>query len=133
MVAARGFEPTNLTKIDPAQGLLTVRLNPRSQDQLPAKRTVFGRLLDSRKRPVAGAKVEITGFKAGNGTTWGRMPEGTDPVTVSDSSGEFEAYIAKDCDAVDLRIDATGVSRTTLSAVPLGTKRREFVLSEGGA
>ena len=133
MVAARGFEPTNLTKVDPLQGPLIVRLKPRGKDQLPAKRTVFGRLLDTGRQPVAGAEVEISGFRTGRGGTWGRMPEGTDAVAVSGADGEFEIYIAKDCDAVDLRIDSPGVARTTLTKVPLGGSRRDFVLPVGAA
>jgi len=133
MVGARGFEPANLTKVDPIQAPLTVRLKPRAKDQLPPKRTVFGRLLNADKRPVAGAAVGITGIRSGSGGTWGRMPEGTDAVAVSDATGEFETYIAKDCDAVDLEIDAPGVARTTLTRVPLGGSRHEFVLLEGAA
>jgi hypothetical protein len=134
VVAARGFEPTNLTKVDPLRSPLTVRLKPRPQDQLTAKRTVFGRLVDTNKRPLAGARLEILGFKVGNGGgTWGRMPDGTDAAAVSDAAGEFEIYIAKDCDAVALRIDAPGVARTTLSSVPLGGSRHDFVLPAGAA
>jgi hypothetical protein len=133
VAGAKGFEPTNLTKVDPLQAPLTVRLKPRAQDQLPAKRTVFGRLLDTNKRPVAGAEVEITGFRIGSGGTFGRMPAGTDAVAVSDAAGEFETYIAKDCDAVDLQIDAPGAARTTLTRVPLGGSRHDFVLPEGAA
>ena len=119
--------------MDPIQAPLTVRLKPRTKDQLPPRRTVFGRLLDAKKQPVAGAKVEIFGFRSGNGGTFGRMPEGTDAVAVSDATGEFEIYIAKDCDAVDLQIDAPGVARTTLTRVPLGGNRRDFVLAQGAA
>ncbi len=132
-MGARGFAPTNLSNVDPIPASLIVRLKPRSNDQLPAKRTVFGRLLDAHKRPVANAEVEITGWRSGSGATWGRMPEGTDAVAVSDASGEFETYIAKDCDGVDLRVDAPGVARTTLTHVPLGGSRRDYVLPEGAA
>ncbi len=133
MVGAKGFEPTNITKVDPTQAPLTVRLEPRGKDQLAAKRTVFGRLLDAGRRPVAGAEVEISGFTAGSGSTWGRMPRGTDGVAVSDAAGEFEIYIAKDCDAVELRVEAPGVARTKFVGVPLGGSRREFVLPAGAA
>jgi hypothetical protein len=117
--------------VDPLQAPLTLQLKPRSQDQLPANRTAFGRLLDSKGRPVAGAQVEIEGFRIGSGGTFGRMPPGTDAVAVSDTNGEFETFIAKDCDAVDLRINALGTARTTLTRVPLGGNRRDFVLPEG--
>ena len=133
IVGARGFEPVSLAKVDPLQGPLIVRLKPRTKDQLPPQRTVFGRLLDADKRPVAGAEVGITGFRTGSGGTWGRMPDGTDAVAVSDASGEFEVYIAKDCDAVDLQVDAPSVARTTLTRVPLGRSRRDFVLPVGAA
>ncbi len=70
-MGARGFEPTNLAKVDPLQAPLTVRLKPRGPGQLPAKRTAFGRLLDSMGRPVAGARVFIdtAGPRLGRGYT----------------------------------------------------------------
>jgi len=131
VVGARGFEPTTLAKVDPTEAPLVVRLKQRDLNRLPAKRTVFGRLLDSRQQPVAGAQISISGFTSGRGTTWGRMPEGTDAVAVSDAAGEFEIYVAKDCDAVELSIDAPGVARTKLRGAALGGGRRDFVLSAG--
>jgi hypothetical protein len=133
VVGARGFEPTNLTKVDPLQAPLTVRLKPRTNDQLPPKRTVFGRLLDTSKQPVAGAGVEITFFTSGSRGMGGRMPEGTDAVAISDATGEFETYIATDCDTVDMQIDSPGVARTMLARVPVGGSRRDFVLPQGAA
>ncbi len=45
LIAARGFEPATRTNVDPKQAL-SVRLKARCRDQLPANRTIFGRVLD---------------------------------------------------------------------------------------
>lgn len=121
-----------LTKVDPTQAPLAVRLKPRSRDQLPENRTVFGRVLDARKRPVAGAEVGAQTVTIGR-TTYGRLPEGTDVAAVSDSAGEFEISSAKAFDSMELRIAAPGLARTTFARVTSGGSRRNFVLPAGAA
>jgi len=133
VVAARGFEPLTLTKVDPTQAPLAVRLKPRGKDQLPASRTVFGRVLDARKQPVAGAEVSINGVTVGNSTGYGQQPAGTDLVAVSDSAGEFEIYVAKHFDSVGLEFNAPGLARTKFAGATPGGARRDFVLSAGAA
>jgi hypothetical protein len=133
VVAARGFEPMTLTKVDPAQTPLAVRLKPRGKDQLPANRTVLGRVLDASKRPVAGAEVSIYGVTAGRSTTYGGQVAGTDVVAASDSAGEFEIYVAKAFDSLGLRIDALGLARTRFTGATPGGARHNFVLPVGAA
>lgn len=133
VVAARGFEPITFTKVDPTKATLAVRLKPRGKDQLPANRTVLGRVLDARKRPMAGAEVSINGLTVGNSTSFGQQPSGTDVVAVSDSAGEFEIYVAKSFDSLGLQIDAPGVARTKFTGMTPGGARRDFVLSAGAA
>ena len=133
VVAARGFEPVTLKKVDPTQAPLTVRLKPRAKDQLPASQTVFGRVLDPRKRPVAGAEVSIYGVTTGRSTMYGGQAAGTDVVAVSDSAGEFEIYVAKAFDSLGLRIDAPGLARTRFTGATPGGARRDFVLPVGAA
>ena len=133
VIAARGFEPLTLTKVDPTMARVAARLKPRGKDQLPANRTVFGRVLDARKRPVAGAEVSINGVTVGNSTSFGQQPAGTDIVAVSDSAGGFEIYVAKPFDSLGLRIDALGVARTKFTGVTPGGARRDFVLLVGAA
>jgi hypothetical protein len=127
VVAARGFEPITLKKVDPTLAPLAVRLKPRGKDQLPPNRTVFGRVLDAQKRPVAGAEVGAQTITIGR-TTHGRLPEGTDVAAVSDSAGEFEIYSATAFDSMELRIAAQGLARTTFARVTPGGGRRDFVL-----
>jgi hypothetical protein len=119
--------------VDPTKASLAVRLKPRGKDQLPANRTVFGRVLDARKRPIAGAEVSINGVTVGNSTGYGQQPAGTDVVAVSDSAGEFEIYVAKPFDSLGLQIDAPGLARTKFTGVTPGGARRDFVLPPGAA
>ena len=133
VVAARGFEPITFTRVDPTKATLAVRLKPRGKDQLPANRTVLGRVLDARKRPVAGADVSIYGLTVGSSTSFGQQPSGTDVVAVSDSAGEFEIYVAKSFDSLGLQIDAPSLARTKFTGVTPGGARRDFVLSAGAA
>jgi len=132
VVAARGFEPITLKKVDPTLAPLAVRLKPRGKDQLPADRTVSGRVLDARKRPVAGAEVGAQTVTIGR-TTYGRLPEGTDVAAISDSAGEFEISSTKAFDSMELRIAAPGLARTTFAGVTPGGGRRDFVLPVGAA
>ena len=133
VVAARGFEPMTLKKVDPTQAPLAVRLKPRGKDQLPANRTVFGRVLDARKRPVAGAEVSINGVTVGDSTRYGGQPAGTDVVAISDAAGEFEIYVAKPFDSLGLRIEALGLARANFAGATPGGVRRDFVLPVGAA
>ena len=131
VVAARGFEPVTLKKVDPVQAPLTVRLKPRSKDKLPADRTILGRVLDARKRTVAGAEVSINGISTGRSTSFGQPPAGTDVVAISDSAGEFDIYVAKSFDSVGLQIEAPGMARTKFTGATPGCARRDFVLPVG--
>jgi hypothetical protein len=133
LVGARGFEPATLTKVDPTQAPLTVRLKPRPKDQLPANRTVFGRVLDPQKRPVPGAKVSINSVTERGGMSFGGQPKGTDPVAVSDSAGEFEIYEARSFDSLGLEIEAPGLARTIFSRATPGGQRQDFILPVGAA
>jgi hypothetical protein len=133
MVAGRGFEPINLTNVDPTQTPLTVRLKPRGKGQLPARQTVFGRVLDARQRPVSGAAVTIEGVTVGRSTSYGGQAKGTDVVAVSDASGEFELYVAKPFDSLSLQIDAPGSARTIFFGATPGGHRHDFVLPVGAA
>src|ERR1035441_4785355 len=131
VVAARGFKPVTLKKVDPTQAPLAVRLKPRSKDQLPADRTVPGRVLDAHKRPVAGAEVSINGITTGRSTSFGQPPTGTDIMAISDSAGEFDIYVAKSFDSVGLQIEASGLARTKFTGATPGGVRRDFVLPVG--
>ena len=133
VVAARGFEPTILKKVDPTQAPLAVRLKPRGNDHRPVNQTVLGRVLDARKRPVAGAEVSINGVTVGNSTSYGGQPAGTDVVAVSDAAGEFEIYVAKAFDSLGLRIEAPGLARANFGGATPGGARRDFVLPVGAA
>jgi len=122
-----------LTKVDPTQVPLAVQLKPRLKDQLPASQTVFDRVLDAHKRPVAGAAVTIDGVTVGRSTGFGQQPNGTDVVAVSDSAGEFEIYVAKPFDSLGLEIDAPGLARTKFVGAKPGGARRDFALPVGAA
>src|ERR1017187_4673367 len=88
VVAARGFEPVTLKKVDPVQAPLEVRLKHRSKDKLPADRTVLGRVLDARKRTVAGTEVSINGISTGRSTSFGQPPEVVAVEAVRESAWE---------------------------------------------
>ena len=81
-------------------------MKARGKDQLPANRTIFGRVLDPQKRPVAGAAVTISGITIGGGTAYGALPERGDEVAVTDATGEFEICVGKTFDSAGLQIDA---------------------------
>ncbi len=119
--------------MDPTQGPLAVRLKPRPKDPLPASQTVFGRVLNARKQPVAGAAATIVGVTVGGGTAYGQQAKGTDVVAVSDAAGEFELYVAKPFDSLALEIDAPGLTRTKFAGATPGGARRDFVLPVGAA
>jgi hypothetical protein len=133
VVAARGFEPATLSRVDPLRSPLAVQLAPRLPGLLSAQRTVLGRVLDRQKRPVLGAVVSINGLTTGNRTSFDRLPPGTDVLAVSDAAGEFEICCPLPFDAVGLRIDAPGLARQKHTRIPPGGRRRDFVLPAGAA
>ncbi len=131
--AARGFEPVTLRKVDPLGPPLVVKLQPREPNQLSPQRTVLGRVLDARQRPVAGAVISINGLSTGNTTSFGGLPDGTDVDAVSDAAGQFEIYCPKPFDAAGLSIEASGLARQKFERAQPGGSRRDFVLTVGAA
>ncbi len=130
LIAARGFEPATRTNVDPQQAL-SVRLKARGKDQLVANRTIFGRVLDPQKRPVAGAAVTTSGITIGGSTGYGAVPERGDEIAVTDATGEFEIFLGKRFDSAGLHIDAPGMARTRFAGVTPGGARHEFLLPAG--
>lgn len=130
LVVAKGFEPTFFPKTDPLKGPLEARLKPRAAPTMPPSQIILGRVLDPDKKPLPNAVVSVEGTIIGN-TTRGWPPEGTDPLGVTDESGEFEIRCPIKFDAMNLRIEARGFARRDFPQVRPGPVRRELGVTVG--
>ncbi len=130
LVVAKGFEPTFFPKTDPLTGSLEARLKPRAAPTMPTSQIILGRVLDPDKKPLANAVVSVEGTMIGNSTR-GWPPEGTDPLAVSDESGEFEIRCPIKFDAMNLRVEARGFARRDFPQVRPGPVRRELGVTVG--
>ena len=110
LVAAKGFEPTFATKVDPLAGPLNVRLEKFNRSGLGPKTKVAGRVVDSKGEPVVGARVDPEGVQRGTGTSWGGL-DGVDPLAITDENGEFLITSKQPFDSLSVVIEARSFAK----------------------
>jgi uncharacterized GH25 family protein len=132
LVVAKGFEPAFFTDVDPRKGPLEAGLKPRAAPSMPPSQIISGRVLDPAKRPLANAVVSVESTTIGN-TTYGRPPEGTDPLAVTDEKGEFEMRCPEKFDSMELRVEARGFARRGFPETRPGPRRQDLVVTAGAA
>jgi hypothetical protein len=130
LVIAPGYEPTFFRKVDPLKGPLAAVLKPRPKVDLPARQTVFGHVVDESGNPVVRAVVSVESIRTGN-TTSGRVPEGTDPLAITDEKGGFFLASQSAFDSLELKVEARGFARRGFMDIRGGSQRQELVVTEG--
>ena len=84
LAVAKGFKPEYAEHVDPANGPLTMKLEPIEMAAAPPGNCLHGRVVDEQGKPVVGAVVEAHGIRTKNGGgRWGSLP-GVDPLAVAD-------------------------------------------------
>lgn len=131
LVVAKGFKPKFVSKVDPAQGPLTVKMDPANLADAHPENTLRGRVVNTKGEPVEGAAVESHGIhKKDGGGMWGELP-GVDPLAVTDEQGEFIITSKDPFLSLDVKVQARTFANKTFSSLPSGTKRHDLTLTEG--
>jgi hypothetical protein len=108
LVVADGFRPVIVKKVDPLAKPIEVELTPQETDKLEPKRVLFGVVLDSLGKPVAGARVSAQSFKTDAFS--GFSPGIFDPIAVTNVRGEFILTSSSAITHADLKIEGNGVA-----------------------
>ncbi len=129
LVVAKGRQPEFASKVDPAQGPLSVSLKPTSGGET-ADRRLQGRVVDGEGKPVVGAVVNLRSVTRERGTQFGGNTN-LDPVAVSDASGAFTLNGREAFRAAGIDIEARGWAKAIFASLSSGGKIHELKLTEG--
>lgn len=131
LAVANGYRPKFVSKVDPAKGPLKIELEPMTSADATPNRSLRGRVLDPKGRPIVGAPVEMDGieFKDGRGS-WGSLPN-IDPMAVSDDKGVFVITAKDPFDTMDVTVDVRGFARKSFTKLASGGVVNELKLTEG--
>jgi len=131
LVVAPGFEPAFFPRTDPRVGPLQAVLSPRTTNHL-RERTILGRVVDAQGRPIPQAVVSVSTTQFGN-TVSSQPPEGTDPLAITDDTGEFALGSAGAFDSMSLKIESPMKAPAFFEKVRPGRERRTFVSMVGAS
>ena len=132
LVVAKGFQPTFVSKVDPAMGPIEAVLTPLNATALSPKHQLRGRVIGPDKRPLANAVVNFQSYSSGDGGRGGSVP-GFDPLAVTDEAGDFLLTGDKPFDTMDVTVEALGFAKKHFHRLPSGTKPNELAVTLGGS
>jgi len=130
LILEEKYEPQFAASVDPMKGALNVVLKTRSELPNNPKRYLLGQVVDSDKKPVAGAMVNPMGCKTASKRWFGSMPN-VDPLAITNAQGEFMLTAREDVEAIDLRVEARGLVNQNFTLVPTGVHRAQLAMTEG--
>ncbi|MEO5801947.1 MAG: M56 family metallopeptidase, partial [Verrucomicrobiota bacterium] len=131
LVVAKGYKPKFVDKVDPAKGLMDVKLTPSSFRDVPPENILRGRVVDADGKQIEGAVVESHGIRTKNGGgRWGSLP-GVDPMAVTDEEGEFLIASKNPFESMDVKVEARTFANKTFTQLAGGTAAHKLVLTEG--
>ena len=129
LVAAGGWQPQMVSKVDPALKPLTVTLKPQPGGETPDKK-LLGCVVDTEGKPVANAVINLRGVTRGNGTQFGGNND-VDPVAVSDTNGNFVITSRNPFDAAGVDVEARGFARGVFQSLATGGAVHTLKLTAG--
>lgn len=129
LVVAEAHQPEFVTKVDPANGPLDVRLKAVSGGETLDKQ-LRGKVSDAKGNPVVGAVVNIRGVTRGESTRFGGNPN-VDPVAVTDSKGHFVFHSTEPFDAAGIDVEAPLLAKRVFRSLATGGQVHELKLGEG--
>jgi thiol-disulfide isomerase/thioredoxin len=129
LVAANGWQPKFVSKVDPAAKPLNVTLKPQLNGGAPNEK-LQGRVTDTAGNPVANAVINIRGVTRGEGTRFGGNDD-VDPLAVSDASGNFIITSRDPIDAVGVDVEARGFAEAVFPNLATGDTNHILKLTEG--
>ncbi len=129
LVAAGGWQPQFVSKVDPALKPLVVTLKSQLGGETPDEK-LQGRVVNADGKPVAGAVINIRGVTRGEMTQFGGN-DNVDPVAVSDADGKFVITSRKPFDAVGVDVEARGLAKGIFQNLTAGGMVHTLKLTEG--
>jgi len=129
LVAAGGWQPQFVSKVDPALQPLLITLKPQLGGETPDKK-LQGRVVDGDGQPVAGAVINLRGVTRGEGTQFGGN-DGVDPVAVSDADGNFAITSRNPFDGAGVDVEARGFAKGIFQNLATGGVHHTLKLTEG--
>lgn len=128
LVVNKNFRPVFVPKIDPVNGPVEIRIEPRKEEVQPHK-TLRGRIVDTAGKPIDRAVVEFD-FFMGEEANCGGNCEGVDLVSVTDPEGRFFIGSTKKFDWMGIRVEAPGYARRKFFQLS-SEKDHELTLTDG--
>jgi hypothetical protein len=132
LVAAPGYQPRVVSKVDPASGLVTVKLDRQDTARLGPKNKLLGRVLDPQGRPVHGAEVDFESLDFEGGGGVGGAVEGVEQVAMTDAQGQFLLASKKSFAAMSVTVIAPSLAKQRFASLASG-RQHELRLSRGNA
>ena len=131
-MAAPGYRPQFVPKVDPAKGPVSVRLERQPLAKLGPANKLLGRVLDPQGKPVPHAEVDFDALHTeGGGVAYGAV-EGIEPVAMTDANGEFLLASEKPFVAMNVTVEAHGLAKRRFQRLESG-HRHELRLLKGHA
>ena len=132
LVVGEGCQPKLVGHVDPTAGPITVNLEVRTLANVPADKTVTGRVVGPSGAPIAGATVETCGILYKDGRRFlGSGFEDTDPVAISGSDEKFVLATRKDITSLDVTVQAHGYADRTFNRIAAGVESADVRMTEG--
>ena len=133
LAVAKGFKQQFVGNVDPANGPITVKLDPMELTGAAPRQCLHGRVADAKGKPISGAVISAQGIRGRNGSgRWGSLP-GVDPLAVTDDNGEFLISSHDPFDMMDVKVEARGFARRTFAELESGAAVHQLILTEGAA
>jgi hypothetical protein len=105
LVTAPGHRPDYIRDADPQFGGTALKLRRLRFTNGPPARRVIGNLIDPSGRPVAGARIEVNGYRSQT-TTYNSSPSGNvDPLAVTDQTGGFFLDCGSNVEAISVTVE----------------------------
>ncbi len=129
LVVGEGFEPTFVTKVDPLRGPIEAVLRPVDPSRLEPRHFIRARVVDDQGNPVVGAEVTPHEFKTK--AYWGFTSGIFDPVSVTNSNGDFLLTSRSPIEYVDVKIVARGFAGRNVAGLVPGKAESRLELGRG--
>ncbi len=131
LAVAKGYKPKSISKIDPAEGPISIALERIESSDATPECSLRGRVVGPDEKPLQGAIVNVEGIQGTDGSgRWGSLP-GIDPLAVTDEKGEFLITSKKPFEMMSVKVDARQLAPRTFNQLTSGTNRHTLTLTEG--
>lgn len=130
LVIAEGYTPMFVDNVDPITGPVRVKLVKQDPARLEAGHVLRGRVLDPDGKPVVGATIDPYAMHSGSRTQYGGL-NGVDPLSVTNTDGEFAVMCDKPDLMLSLNVDARGFASKNFQRLAVGDTVHELKLGNG--